>query len=87
MQQIRMLIGIANGMRYLCEDAHLVHRDLAARNCLVSESLDCKVADFGLARSLESDDTGTNQMDASTISEGAFYTTKVVTLTVTIPAY
>ena len=30
----------------------MVHRDLAARNCLVGENLECKVADFGLARTL-----------------------------------
>ena len=33
---------------------HMVHRDLAARNCLVGENLECKVADFGLARTLTS---------------------------------
>ena len=42
-----------------------VLQDLAARNILVNESLVCKVADFGLSREMESDDT-----------DGA-YTTKV----------
>ena len=40
-------------------------QDLAARNILVSETLVCKVADFGLSREIESDN-----MDGE-------YTTKV----------
>ena len=58
-----MMRGIASGMRYLQQMGY-VHRDLAARNILVNENLVCKVADFGLSREIESDDT-----------EGA-YTTK-----------
>ena len=30
-----------------------IHRDLAARNVLVGENNDCKVADFGLSRLLD----------------------------------
>lgn len=33
----------------------LVFQDLAARNILVSETLVCKVADFGLSREVETD--------------------------------
>ena len=32
---------------------YFVFQDLAARNVLVSESMVCKVADFGLSRELE----------------------------------
>jgi ephrin-B len=53
-QLVGMLRGISSGMRYLSEMGY-VHRDLAARNILVSETLVCKVADFGLSREIESD--------------------------------
>ncbi|XP_068699752.1 ephrin type-A receptor 4-like isoform X2 [Montipora foliosa] len=51
-QLLGMARGVASGMKYLAE-MNFVHRDLAARNVLVSESLVCKVADFGLSRELE----------------------------------
>ena len=45
------IFQIAAGMAYL-ESKQLVHRDLAARNVLVGENFVCKVADFGMARIL-----------------------------------
>jgi serine/threonine protein kinase len=57
---ILIAIQIADACEYL-EENKIVHRDLAARNCLLS-SIDCsnnklvvKIADFGLARNLDSD--------------------------------
>ena len=45
---------IAEGMAYI-EQKKYIHRDLRAANVLVSESLLCKIADFGLARIIDDD--------------------------------
>jgi serine/threonine protein kinase len=55
-QLVRMLKDVSNGMRYL-SDMNYIHRDLAARNILVTRSLTCKVADFGLSREIVDADT------------------------------
>uniref|UniRef100_A0A3P9KAZ8 Tyrosine-protein kinase n=1 Tax=Oryzias latipes TaxID=8090 RepID=A0A3P9KAZ8_ORYLA len=46
---------IAEGMSFI-EKRNYIHRDLRAANVLVSESLLCKIADFGLARVIEDDE-------------------------------
>ncbi|KAL5457173.1 hypothetical protein EMCRGX_G034418 [Ephydatia muelleri] len=54
-QLIDMAAQVAAGMAYL-ELHNYIHRDLAARNILVGDNNICKVADFGLARLIVSDD-------------------------------
>ncbi len=39
------------------EKKNYIHRDLRAANILVSDTLHCKIADFGLARIIETEYT------------------------------
>ncbi|KAJ8378778.1 hypothetical protein AAFF_G00235950 [Aldrovandia affinis] len=53
---IDMSAQIAEGMAYI-ERKKYIHRDLRAANILVSETLHCKIADFGLARVIDTEYT------------------------------
>jgi ephrin-B len=48
-ERVKMALDTARGMEHLTANK-FVHRDLAARNVLVDALLQCKIADFGLAR-------------------------------------
>ncbi|XP_041484326.1 uncharacterized protein LOC121430953 [Lytechinus variegatus] len=54
-QLLRFGVQIAGAMEFIAQK-QIVHRDLAARNILLGLRLECKVADFGLARSMNEDE-------------------------------
>lgn len=53
-------LQVAQGMDYIHKNG-IIHRDLAARNVLVDEHGRCKVADFGLSRSVRDSETDVYQ--------------------------
>lgn len=57
-QRAHMVFQIAAGMAHIAEVHFIIHRDLAARNVLVDSLFVCKIADFGLSRSRNTESGG-----------------------------
>ncbi|KAD3336834.1 hypothetical protein E3N88_32353 [Mikania micrantha] len=67
--RFKICVGIARGLAFLHEESRLkiVHRDIKATNVLLDKYLNPKIADFGLARLNEDDQTHVCTRVAGTI--------------------
>mgnify|MGYP000485800160 CR=1 FL=1 len=66
---LEILMGIARGLVDTHHDCHqcIIHRDIRPANILLDENLNPKIADFGLARLFEMENTHVDSVVAGTV--------------------
>ncbi|KAI9200521.1 hypothetical protein LWI28_009397 [Acer negundo] len=66
--RLKVIWGVANGLEYLhCLDKPIIHRDIKASNVLLDSEFEAHIADFGLARRIESSHSHVSTQVAGTM--------------------
>ena len=68
-KRYNIILGVARGLLYLHEDSQprIIHRDIKASNILLDDSLNPKIADFGLAKLFDEKKTHITTRVAGTV--------------------
>ncbi|KAH7653328.1 Non-specific serine/threonine protein kinase protein [Dioscorea alata] len=68
-QRFDIIVGMARGLAYLHQEFHvcIIHRDIKSSNILLDDNFQAKIADFGLARLLPSDQSHLSTKFAGTL--------------------